>query len=46
MSSGLHVRFDDPVAFRTEYERNIVQGGVFVPTSERFELRAVTMVEL
>lgn len=46
MSSGLNVRFDDPVAFRTEYERNIVQGGVFIPTPGRFELRAVVMVEL
>ncbi len=46
MSSGLHIRFDDPVAFRTEYERNIIQGGAFVPTTRRFDLRSTETVEL
>ncbi len=46
MNSGLQLRFDDPVSFRTEYERNIVKGGAFVPTSDRYELRSTTTVEL
>ena len=46
MSRGLHMRFDDPVSFRAEYERNIQKGGAFVRTSQRWELRTVVALEL
>ncbi len=46
MQRGLHMRFEDPASFRTEYERNIVKGGAFVPSSARWELRSVVTVDL
>lgn len=42
----LVLRFADAAAFRVEYERNLIQGGVFVPTRESFELRESVQVVL
>jgi Tfp pilus assembly protein PilZ len=46
MSRRLQLRFDDAQAFRREYRQNIVQGGAFVRTRERFSLREAVVVEV
>jgi type IV pilus assembly protein PilZ len=42
----LRVAFEDVDAFRQEYQRNLANGGVFVPTERSFELRDPVRVEL
>ncbi len=42
----LLLRFDDPVAFATEYERNMSTGGAFVPTDTVLDLRETIELEL
>ena len=42
----LHLVFKSPEAFRTEYGRNLVKGGAFVPTRERFSMRELVEVRL
>jgi len=42
----LHLVFKSAEAFRTEYERNLVKGGAFVPTRERFAMRELVEVRL
>ncbi len=42
----LKVAFARPDAFAREYETNLANGGVFVTTSERFELREKVRVKL
>ena len=46
MSRRLKLHFDDPAAFRKEYRENIVQGGAFIRTRERFSLREAVVVEV
>jgi Tfp pilus assembly protein PilZ len=46
MTRRLQLRFDDPQAFRREYRQNIVQGGAFIRTRERFSLREAVVVEV
>lgn len=43
---SLVLRFASPEIFRLEYSRNIVKGGAFVPTKQRFELRETVRVAL
>lgn len=40
MAYQLYIAFDDPDAFRAEFERNIAMGGAFVPTGDPLELRS------
>jgi Tfp pilus assembly protein PilZ len=42
----LRVRFDEALVFREEYERNLSNGGLFVPTEDMFDLRELVEVEL
>jgi Tfp pilus assembly protein PilZ len=42
----LHVVFENAEAFRQEYDSNLSNGGVFVPTDEVFELRQFVEVRL
>jgi Tfp pilus assembly protein PilZ len=42
----LSVRFEDASAFREEFERNLSNGGLFVPSNESFEQRELVEVEL
>jgi len=42
----LSVRFEDASAFREEFERNLSNGGLFVPSGEVFEQRELVEVEL
>jgi Tfp pilus assembly protein PilZ len=42
----LRVAFENSAAFRQEYGHNLVNGGVFVPTEQRFELRDFVKIEL
>jgi Tfp pilus assembly protein PilZ len=42
----LRVSFADAEAFQQEYASNLVNGGVFVATGERFELREAVSVQL
>ncbi|HME69893.1 MAG TPA: PilZ domain-containing protein, partial [Myxococcota bacterium] len=42
----LSVRFEDASAFREEFERNLSNGGLFVPSGEMFEQRELVEVEL
>ncbi len=42
----LRVRFEDALVFREEYERNLSNGGLFVPTEDTFDLRELVEVEL
>ena len=42
----LSVRFEDAAAFREEFERNLSNGGLFVPSEEVFEQRELVEVEL
>jgi hypothetical protein len=43
---SLHLAFADAHAFRAEYERNLVKGGAFIPTAQRFALRELVEVRL
>jgi Tfp pilus assembly protein PilZ len=43
---SLHLVFESPKAFRIEYARNLVKGGAFVQTRERFALRELVEVRL
>ncbi|MDJ0786533.1 MAG: DUF4388 domain-containing protein [Myxococcota bacterium] len=42
----LLLRFEEPVAFATEYQRNMCTGGAFVPTDTIFDLREVVELEV
>jgi Tfp pilus assembly protein PilZ len=42
----LSIRFDDAGAFCEEFERNLANGGLFVPSEEVFEQRELVEVEL
>ena len=42
----LSIRFDDAGAFCEEFERNLSNGGLFVPSEEMFEQRELVEVEL
>ncbi len=42
----LRVDFEDAAAFETEYAANLVNGGIFVASDERFELRERVRVDL
>lgn len=46
MFRSLGTVFEERQAFLHEYQRNIANGGLFVPTPERFELREVVDLEL
>jgi Tfp pilus assembly protein PilZ len=46
MSRRLVVSFEEAAIFREEYERNIVNGGVFIHTAEEFDARDVVEIEL
>ncbi len=46
MAYRLHLAFDDPDAFRSEFERNIAMGGAFIPTSDPLELRSFVEVAI
>ena len=46
MVHRLRLQFADAAVFREEYGRNIVKGGAFVPTGEKFEVRDLVEVEL
>ena len=45
-SRTLALRFATPDVFRLEYARNIVKGGAFIPTKQRFDLRENVQVAL
>jgi Tfp pilus assembly protein PilZ len=42
----LQIRFDSPQALRSEFEKNIVNRGIFVPTETPFEVRQSVTVEV
>jgi Tfp pilus assembly protein PilZ len=42
----LLLRFEEPVAFATEYERNMSTGGAFVPTDTIFDAREIVELEV
>ncbi len=46
MFRSLNIRFTDREAFAQEYQRNLANGGIFIPTSESFDAREVIEVEL
>ena len=46
MFRKLKVQFATLIDFQREYQRNIANGGLFVPCNESFELREVVEVEL
>jgi Tfp pilus assembly protein PilZ len=46
MFRRLTVSFEDLAAFQREFEWHIAQGGIFIPTEERFQLREVVEVQL
>jgi len=46
VSRQLRVDFATTEIFHREHSKNLAQGGVFVPTKERFELREIVPVEL
>ncbi len=45
-SRALVLHFASPEVFRLEYARNIVKGGAFIPSKQRFELRENVQVAL
>ena len=45
-SDTLQVRFDSPESLRSEFEKNIANRGVFVATTEPFEVRSSILVEI
>jgi Tfp pilus assembly protein PilZ len=42
----LRISFESPEQFRREYESNLFNGGVFIPSDEAFELRETVRIEL
>ena len=40
MAYRLHLLFENPDAFRVEFERNIAMGGAFIPTGDQLKLRS------
>lgn len=42
----LQIRFDSPQALRSEFEKNIVNRGIFVPTESPFEVRQSVTVDV
>ena len=42
----LQIRFDSPELLRSEFEKNITNRGIFVPTEARFEIRQRIVVEI
>lgn len=46
MSRRLRLSFPELATFRTEFERNIANGGAFVETNDAFDLREIVEVEL
>jgi Tfp pilus assembly protein PilZ len=44
--STLELVFDDAQAFQREYAANLANGGAFIPTDRRFELRDAVQVQL
>ncbi len=46
MFRSLNLRFTDREAFAQEYQRNLANGGIFIPTRENFDTREVIEVEL
>ena len=44
MAYRLHLLFENPDAFRVEFERNIAMGGAFICTGDSFELRSFVEV--
>ena len=40
MAYRLHLVFENPDAFRVEFERNIAMGGAFIPTGDQLKLRS------
>ena len=46
MFRSLNIRFQDRESFAQEYQRNLANGGIFIPTPEDFEAREVIEVEL
>jgi len=46
MFRSLSVAFESLETFRREYQRNIANGGMFVPTEQEFEMREVVDLEL
>ncbi len=42
----LQVRFESPEAIRSEFEKNIVNRGIFVATEVEFEIRKAVIVEI
>jgi Tfp pilus assembly protein PilZ len=42
----LRLTFDDAQAFQREYAANLANGGAFIPTDRRFELRDAVQVEI
>jgi len=46
MTRRLRLTLPDAPTFRVEYERNMANGGAFVPTGETFELREIVEVEV
>jgi Tfp pilus assembly protein PilZ len=46
MFRSLNIRFQDRESFAQEYQRNLANGGIFIPTPDDFEPREVIDVEL
>jgi Tfp pilus assembly protein PilZ len=46
MFRSLTIRFEDREKFVQEYQRNLANGGIFVPTEEHFDSREVVEVEM
>lgn len=46
VARSLHLVFEEAATFLREYERNLVKGGAFVPTRERFEPRELVEVRV
>ncbi len=44
MVHRFHLAFEEPDAFRAEFERNIAMGGAFICTGDSFELRSFVEV--
>ncbi len=42
----LRISFSEPAAFQREYLQNLVNGGVFISTSQAFDLREAVRVEI
>lgn len=42
----LRIAFEEAAAFRAEYERNLIKGGIFIQAKEPFQLRELVEVDL